>query len=273
MSLDVTSSGGEREGQGAFAHALRAPDAPVPHGIARANGADPTEAFNIYRNNVVASLADALQAAFPITAQMLGDGLSRALTADFARAHPPRSPVLGGYGAGFPRYLANHEATKSRPFLAEMALLERLYLDSYHAADAAALDGATLAALDPETLSAGRLVLHPATRLVRFRFPIAEMHAIEQAAMRGEDVGAARSALDLRRGSQALITRPAYQVSVNGISPGASAFLKACEAGDSFADAAQAGFEAEPAFDLQTTLSDALSLGAFSHFSPLSTPS
>jgi hypothetical protein len=34
----------------------------------------PLEAFNVYRNNVVASLADALKAAFPVTSQLAGRG-------------------------------------------------------------------------------------------------------------------------------------------------------------------------------------------------------
>jgi len=260
MSPDAAHS------QADFAAAVLDPSLGVPEGIARANGGDPREAFNVYRNNVVASLADALKAAFPITAQLLGDGLQRALMADFVRAHPPSSPVLSSYGEGFPRFLAEHPATRARPFLADMAVLERRRIEAYHAADAPVFDGASLAALDAESVSAGTFHLHPAVRLVASRFPVASIHAIEQAARDGTLAAGARAALDMRRAETVLITRPLYDVTMQTIGPGDAAFLIACGKGLSFAEATEAGFAADEAFDLQACLTRCLAAGAFSGF-------
>lgn len=251
-----------------FAAALLDPDRAVPGGIGRANGGEPLEAFNVYRNNVVASLAEALKAAFPITSQLLGEGLQRALMADFARAHPPRTAVMAHYGVGFDTFLREHPATKARPFLADMAALERLRLDSYHAADAPVFDGAVLATLEPQALATGRFVVHPATRVFLSAFPIASIYQIELAQSRGEMPGEERQAVNMNEGQAVLITRPAYEVFLNRISVGDAAFLMACDTGASFDEATEAGFEADPLFDLQTALSVLLSSGSLQAFQP-----
>lgn len=252
--------------QAEFAAAVLDPALGVPEGIARANGGDPREAFNVYRNNVVASLADALKAAFPITAQLLGEGLQRALMADFVRAHPPASPVLSAYGDGFPAYLAEHPATRARPFLADVALLERRRIEAYHAADAPVLDGTSLSGLDAECIAAGIFFLHPATRLVASRFPVAGIHAMEKAALDGTLAEGARASLDMSRGEAVLITRPGYEVMMLAIGPGEAAFLTACGNASPFAEAAETGFSADAAFDLQACLTRCLAAGAFCAF-------
>ena len=267
MSPD-THTGDEAAGQDAFAHALLNPEAETPSRLARANRGDPREAFNVYRNNVMVSLVDALLAAFPVTGQMMGEGLSKALFADYVRAERPSSPVLAHYGETVPSFLAEHPATKARPFLADMARLERLKLDSYHAADADALDGSALAAIPPDQLAVGGLAVHPATRLMGSRFPIASMFALESAAIAGEDVSSARQALDIRQGEAVLIARPAFDVMVQAISHAAAAFFTACADGISFEEAATAGFEVDDSFDLQAALALGLTAGVFSSFVP-----
>ncbi|MEM1285338.1 MAG: DNA-binding domain-containing protein [Pseudomonadota bacterium] len=252
----------------AFAAAVLDPERAVPEGVARANGRDPLEAFNVYRNNVVVSLAEALKSAFPVTSQLLGEGLQRALMADFARAHPPSSPIMSAYGAEFPHYVADHPATKARPFLADIARLERLKLDSYHAADAPMLDGSVLGRVPPEALAVGRLVPHPAMYLLSSAFPIASIFDLEQAAIAGQDVDAARSQINMASGEHALITRPLFDVVVQPIALGAASFLRACGDGADFTGAVDAALEADPAFDLQQTLALALSSGSFSGFDP-----
>ncbi len=252
----------------AFARAVLNPIADVPKGIVRANRGDPTEAFNVYRNNVVASLAEALKGAYPVTAHLLGDGLQRALMADFVRQHPPKSAVLSAYGGAFPGFLARHPTTKAKPFLADVALLECRRIEAYHAADAQALEGASLAGIAPDALSAGTFLLHPAVRLVASRFPIASIHAIETAALAGHDTQETRTRIDLRRSEAVLITRPHYEVDSRPISRGYFAFLNACARHAPFGAAADAGFKADERFDLQACLTLCLTAGAFRAFQP-----
>lgn len=251
---------------GDFAAAVLNPDKPVPDGIARANGGDPLEAFNVYRNNVVASLADALKGAFPVTSLLLGEGLQRALMADFVRAHPPKNAVLSTYGGDFPGYLAQHEATKARPFLGDVALLEHRRIEAYHAVDAPVFDGTMLGGIDPEILSAGTLMVHPAVRLISSRFPIATVYAIEKATLDGVEPLVDRSTVNMRKGEAVLVARPFYDVTSQPIGQGDFAFIKACARGVPFGAAADAGFQADPDFDFQASLGLCLTAGVFTAF-------
>ncbi|MEM1287219.1 MAG: DNA-binding domain-containing protein [Pseudomonadota bacterium] len=251
-----------------FRKAVLDPGAAVPVGIARANGADPVEAFNVYRNNVVVGLVEALKAAFPVTAQLMGDGLTDAIMADFARANPPKSPILSSYGKSFPVYLRDHPATVKQPFFAEMALLERAKLDSYHAADAAVMAADALTKISPDALAEGLIPLHPAVRILRCRFPVASMYHVEKRGMDGTLEDGARASIDIRKSEAVLVTRPLYDVMITAISQGSAAFLEACGDGKCFADAAEAGFAAEAEFDLQSALGAGLQFGAFAPFVP-----
>lgn len=258
----------EAHHHGAFAAAVLDPEKPVPDGIARANGGDPLEAFNVYRNNVVASLAEALKSAFPITSHLLGDGLQRALMADFVRKHPPKNAVMSDYGDDFPAFMARHPATKAKPFLADIALLERRRVEAYHGADAPVFDGAQLAQIDPDILTNGTLIVHPAVRLVASRFPVATIHTIERAALDGTLAENGRAGVDMRKGEAVLIARPLYDVMQQPIGAGDFAFIKACARHVPFGAAAETGFQADPNFDFQACLALCLSAGVFTAFHP-----
>ena len=124
MSPDGQSS--KPTDEAVFAKALLNPHAPVPPAVARANGGDPQEAFNVYRNNVMASLVDALADTFPITVQLLGEEPSRALMAAICA---PIAAAFAGSGdkwRGLPRLSRRHPIATQRPFLADVARLERL---------------------------------------------------------------------------------------------------------------------------------------------------
>ena len=58
--------------QSIWAQALLAPAFPTPTDLVTHNGSDPTRRLDVYRNNVVVSLVDALASTFPVTQQLLG---------------------------------------------------------------------------------------------------------------------------------------------------------------------------------------------------------
>jgi hypothetical protein len=93
--------------------------------------------FNVYRNNVAASLTDALATGFPVIAKLLGEEFFRAMAGVFLRAHPPGDPRLQLWGGKFPGFLARFEPVAHLPYLPDMARLELGLRQSYHAADAA----------------------------------------------------------------------------------------------------------------------------------------
>jgi hypothetical protein len=89
----------------AFAAALDEPSAPPPATTIGRMGAPDARRFAVYRNNVAVGLIGALEARYPVSRQIAGDDLFRAMARAFARAHRPRSPVIA-YGEEFPEFMA-----------------------------------------------------------------------------------------------------------------------------------------------------------------------
>ncbi|MGC9417482.1 MAG: DNA-binding domain-containing protein [Rhodovulum sp.] len=165
-------------GQDVFAAALMDPGADRPGGLTGARGGPAGRRFDVYRNNVVASLIEALETGFPVVRALVGAAFFRAMAGDFVRAHPPRSPLLMLYGEALPGFLGRFDPVAHLPYLPDIARLELALRESYHAADAPAVDPGALAALPPAALAHARLTLAPSVRLLRSNWPI---HAIWQA--------------------------------------------------------------------------------------------
>lgn len=133
-----------------FGRALLDPQMATPDGLTGPDGETAPKRFNVYRNNVIVSLCEALGESFPAVKALLGEEYFRALAQAFVTAHPPVSPVLIWYGAGFADFLDAFPPLKAYPYLGDVARLEWSWLQAYHAADAAPLDPAILGSVDPQ---------------------------------------------------------------------------------------------------------------------------
>lgn len=235
--------------QADFAAALLAPERPCPPGLRAWNGADPAARFAVHRNNVVGSLVDAVADTYPVVHALVGETFFRAMAALFVRRHPPRSRVLAHYGSAFAAFVADFEPARNVPYLADVARLEWARVRAWHAADAVplaapALAAATAGGQDPATL---RLVCHPSTSIVASAYAVVSLWAAHQGEGELADVDPARA-------EAALVVRPALDVLVLRLPPGAARFVVALQAGCGLADAAaQAAGEAAD-FDLAGTL-------------------
>jgi hypothetical protein len=168
----------------AFADALLDPETGVPPGLTSWNGSDPAQRFAVHRNNVVVSLIDALADTYPVVQQLVGEEFFRAMARVFALAHPPLSPVMALYGEGFAEFIASFPPAASLPYLADMARLEYLYVQVYHAADDA-----------------------PAMRVLHSSYAVASLWAAHQAAHPADNIDAALAQVDLCVGESALVLR------------------------------------------------------------------
>ena len=88
------------------------------------------------------------------------------------RATPPTSPLLFEYGRDFPDFIERYEYAQSMPWLADVARIERAWLDAYHAADAEPLAPQALASI-------------PAGAAGRYRFDAASRDADRALALSG----------------------------------------------------------------------------------------
>src|SRR6516165_11874225 len=85
------------ERQRGFASALLDPELPVPTGLVGPDGEPDPKRFAVYRNNVVVSLIEALEDAFPAVRRIVGADFFRAMARAHVMEEPPCSPILLDY--------------------------------------------------------------------------------------------------------------------------------------------------------------------------------
>jgi len=232
--------------QAAFAGALLRKGAALS-GMTDGRGRAAADRFRVYRNNVIASLAQALEASFPTTRRLVGETFFRAAAVAYAEEEKPASPLLFRYGTTFPDFLATLPGLASFPFVPEAARIEYARLQSLNAADADPLPADALARLKPETLPAAVLEPHPATRLVAT--PAGGLSAWRT----NQD-----PPLPTVEAAAALVTRPAMEVTVTPLSAAAANFASALMDGRPLGEAA-----AVEGLDLPPAIAALISSGAF----------
>lgn len=241
-----------------FVPPLLDPEHATPERVAGPNGKVAVKRFNVYRNNVTVSLVDALAATFPATQRITGETFFRAMARFHVRETPPTSPLLFEYGRDFPDFIARYEYAQSMPWLADVARIERAWLDAYHAADAPALAPTALAAVPPERLGDVVFDTHPATRLIRSDYPAVTIFAVNR---ENGQVGR----IETTAPESALITRPELEVAARHLTPGADILLARLLAGDPLGTAAAEAASKNPDLDLAAAIAAALDAGAFTN--------
>lgn len=233
----------------------------MARGLVAGVGTEVGARYDIYRNNVTVSLINALAATYPAVQRITGPDFFRAMARFHVRATPPRSPMLFEYGREFPDFIERYEYAVEMPWLADVARIERAWLDAYHAADHTTLTADALAAIQPSDLASVRFERHPAARVVRSRFPALSIFTMNKA--EGE-VSKLRSS----EAEDTLITRPDEDIVVSRLPPGGAAFLQRLMAGDCLGDAVAVALDDDASFDLGANLAGMLSAGVLSSIRP-----
>ena len=219
--------------QAQFAHALRCPERPIPAGCVGPDGQPDLMRFAVYRNNVASGLIECLAESYPAVRRLLGEDCFREVARLYAAEYLPDSPVLIEYGAGMAEFLGRFASLAALPYLADVARIERAWLEAYHAAEAPPLGREELAAVPLERAADLRLVLHPSVRVVRSRFAALSIWHMNIA---GRDVAPVSLAAG---GENALLARPEADVQVRALPPESARFLEALAAGAPLARAAE----------------------------------
>lgn len=240
-----------------FGRALWDPAEETPPGLIGPDGKTAPKRFNVYRNNVIASLCEALQQSFPAVESLLGEDYFKALARAFVAAHPPDSPVLMWYGAEFGDFIGTFPPLQAYPYLADVARAEWAWLQAYHAADAEPLDPGEIGTVAPDDVGNVRFKMHPACRILQSGWPVWDL-------LRANRFDpAAEIAVDLEVPQSILITRPEFEVELMLLRPGGDVFVIALANGATLAEAAAAASGHAEAFSLSDTLSDCLANGVF----------
>lgn len=240
-----------------FAQAL---SGPVPRRLDHAvisNGLEREKRLDVYRNNVYSSLIDVLEGQFPVSCALVGKEFFRAMAGNFLRYHMPRSAVLIELGEPFPYFIATFEPALTISYLADVARLELLWSQAYHAAEAGSLDLQELAIIPAEEMPSIGLKLHPSVCLMTSQHPVSQIWKAHQD-------GPPRKGFRPDQGiERILVSRPIEQVDVRCLPTGTFTFLEALVGGGTLGEAAGAAVDIENEFDLQTTLQVLLGSGLF----------
>ena len=228
-----------------FRRALLDPDAERPAALSDGEGRPAGQRFDVYRNNVAVSLTEALETAFPVLQRLVGADNFKLLAGAFLRQHPPSSPLMMFYGEEMPAFLTEFAPTKGTGYLPDVARLELMIRQSYHAADAQPIDPAELQTLAPDALMQARLELSPAVRLLRSPWPV---HAIWRFNM---EPGAPKPEM---RAEDVLVTRPEFDPLPQLLPRGGGAFVETLLNGQTFETALDSATGEEETFDLSVTL-------------------
>ncbi|GHF73455.1 HvfC/BufC N-terminal domain-containing protein [Seohaeicola zhoushanensis] len=219
----------------AFVAALLDAAQPAPEGLRDAAGGPAGKRFDVYRNNVAVSLTEALLTGFPVITRLLGQANMKGLAGIFLRAHPPASPLLMHYGAGFPEFLEGMEQLAHLGYLGDVARLELALRRSYHAADASPIPPEALEA-DPEALVGAKFGFAPAVELLRSDWPL---HGIWRFNTE-EDAPKPRPVAE-----DVLVLRPEFDPEPHLLPPGGADWIGALTAGATLDEA----MDAAPGFD------------------------
>ena len=222
----------------------------MPPGIRAVGQTQPERRFNVYRNNVFASLTEALVTRFPVCHALVGDEFFRAMARVFIELSPPRSPVLMTYGDNFGDFIETFPPARPVPYLADVARLEAALTRAYHAADASPLTVDELASA-PCGWEQIHVDLHPSVRIIMSPFPIV---SIWEAHMRPDG----HPMIDSAMAEDALVARPDLDVEVHRLPPGAAVFLSMLLRGATLKASADQAVGSNSRCDLVTTLSGIL---------------
>jgi hypothetical protein len=210
---------------------------------------EPTHRLQLYRNNLVISLTEALAAIYPVVQRLVGEDFFKVACREFIPMHPPRQAPLHQFGNVFPEFIRAFKPASSLPYLADVAALEWAWHEAYHAADAGEFDTTALQQVSQTQYSDLRFALHPALRLVRSTYPLHRIWQVNQETFNGDQ------SVDLDEGSVCiLVTRPHLEVIVQAIPEAEWIFLSLLKKGCTIDEAVKAAMQVDARFDLATVL-------------------
>lgn len=204
--------------------------------------------FRVYRNNVVKGAADTLGDAYPAIKRLVGEQFFQGMAREFWSAHPPVERTLTLYGAEFADFIAQFEPAQSLVYLADVARIDRAWLEAHHAPDTRPLGLTDVQPLPPEDLATMAPGLHPSVRVRASHWPA---YSIWRTNRHDAEV----RKISLENGAEtALIHRPGLEVKSRRLTPAEALFLDRISNGHTFETASSAvtdhfpGVEPAPVF-------------------------
>ncbi len=216
--------------------------------------------LDIYRNNVFYSLGSALGDLYPVVKKLTGADFFNATASVYLHKHPPRRAAMVDFGEEFPDFLQQFEHTVSLPWLADVARLELMWHQSFHATDLDSLGVNEFAAIPVDELVTIRLAVHPSIRLLVSRYPILQIWEANQ------DGHADDESIDLDAGGEAVcIYRYNNEVLLTKQDLPSCILLMALGEGETLGDAASAAQAIAPDYTPTIFFAQCINAGYFTN--------
>lgn len=217
--------------------------------------------LDIYRNTLRGNFHDVLALEFPVIQQLSGADYFRQLAEQFQRTHPSNCGNLHHVGEPFAAWLTQQLSDTDFRWFGDVARLEWSVQQCEVAPDALRnTDFSALANLSPSQQQNLRWVLHPASRVLRSRWPVlsiwnAHQHPARSDAPRLEDI-------DLNLAENMLVLRQdTGHVMLHALGAGEAMLLQSLAQGATLGAAVDAAQHEETEFDATAALQHAARLG------------
>ena len=191
----------------------------------------PEKRMDIYRNNIIENLRNALALTFPKSWKLLGDNCANSVAYNFIKArHLPNTGVFDEWGGDFSFFLSYIDELKSVPYISDFARYEWLSHQAYLSAVSAHVDASEFSKFSEEEIENLKIKFLPSIFLYESKYPIDQINEVTS----NPDA----PAIDLeKRGSYAIIYRPYLEVITLWISHEEYVFFNALSCGMSLSEA------------------------------------
>lgn len=201
----------------------------------------------IYKNNTFHSLIEGLKDLYPSVIRTIGDELFTASGRQYIEAHPPASLAMVDFAHDFPDFLQNFAPMQSLAYIADLARVDLLRHQSYHAADDGVVTAEKLAALAPDQLAQAIVRPHDSARLMRSPYAVFDIWRLAQNEIDNE--------INADNPQCVLSIRPDSDVLLYLLDSGTHAFLRELATGKTIQNALSCAGNAGLVFDAPAAIS------------------
>lgn len=128
--------------------------------------------MRVYAGGYLARMQEALAEVFESVHQVLGEGVFIEMAEAYAKQCPSHDYNLSFAGRHLPLFLKTWPRTEVLPFLPDLARLEWLICQAFHAYEQPAIDPQKFSAISPDSWEKIKLLFQPSVGLVASPWPI-----------------------------------------------------------------------------------------------------
>lgn len=132
------------------------------------------ERLSVYSGGYVARAYEALKEGYEAVHRLLGDEKFMGMAEPYARSYPSHSYNLTWAGRHLPAFLHDHPVP-GMPYLEDLARLEWMIVESFHAFDVPPFDPSQLAKIPAEDWEQARLFFQSSVRLFSAEWPVLQL--------------------------------------------------------------------------------------------------